>query len=653
MNWCRNKYLPYVAVLISLAMLTVIVSGIGVSQGRINNVLSWNTVYLASTGQLESNYLAEGGQTVLLEKWEIGQEITSKTETITLSSSKGTIDGTVTCSTDSNLISASVDSSYVIADESGVSVNLILTLTETALTLNKITEVIVQVGWIPSDSADGMITHYADFRFDIYPANATQAAADDASVGFESNYLASGGNTVLLNDWTASGSATYRTQDIEFMTHKGEISGTVSCDTDSLYLSAAIDNSDGDLRITVGDTNKYVSVLRITLRAEAAQITEKTKAKVRVSWTPDSSSDGNPTMWADFVVNIVPSNGVAENNGVSAEVANIDLSECPSTFSFDSFFKVPVLCPANSDMVELSFNGGAFPEGTIFNCNDKANYVLGEGMVIGVDAIPESIVNVWIKLVNNDQINEVVLGVSAYADGLKIASGEKTLLPNTNSEETFVMLENGAFPSEISSNEEMLIEIKLPAEATSLKLICNGKAFPKGTRYRADDESYVMSCRNEEIEILTGGRTSINLYFDFSQIKEKIPEKLIIEMIAYKGIYEISSSEAQCKTTLPALTATYELSQMIIHQNSSVSLIISGENEQTVLKVQKFSSVNGQMAYVEDENNFGLTVKTENGTLSISNEAGKADAGTYRIIFAREQNGREIKRIEIPFFIHY
>ncbi len=653
MNWCRNKYLLYVAVLISLAMLTVIVSGIGVSQGRINNVLSWNTVYLASTGQLESNYLAEGGQTVLLEKWEIDQEITSKTEPITLLSSKGTIEGTVTCSTDSNFVSASVDSTYVTTDENGVSVNLIFTLNESALTLNKITEVIVQVGWIPSDSPDGMITHYADFRFDIYPANATQEAADDASVGFESNYLASGGNTVLLNDWTASGSATYRTQDIEFMTHKGEISGTVSCDTDSLYLSAAIDNSDGDLRITVGDTNKYVSVLRITLRAEAAQITENTKAKVRVSWTPDSSPDGNPTMWADFVVNIIPSNSVAENNSVSAEVANIDLSECPSTFSWNSFFKVPVLCPANSDMIELSFNGDAFPEGTIFNCNSATNYVLGEEMLISVNATPESIVDVWISLEYKDQINEVILGVSAYADGVKIASGEKTLLPNTDGEEEFVMLEDGAFPSEISSNEEMLLEIKLPLGSTMLKLSCNGEAFPVGTRYKTDDGSYVMNCRNEEIEISTEERTSINLYFDFSQINEKIPEKLIIEMIAYKGIYEISSSEAQCKTTLSSLAATYQLSQMIIHHNSSVSLMISGENEHTVLKIQKFSSVNGQMAYMEDENDFGLIVKSENGILSISNEAGKADAGTYRIILAREQNGHELNRIEIPFFIHY
>ncbi len=92
---------------------------------------------------------------------------------------------------------------------------------------------------------------------------------------------------------------------------------------------------------------------------------------------------------------------------------------------------------------------------------------------------------------------------------------------------------------------------------------------------------------------------------------------------------------------------------MIIHHKGSVSLQLTGENENTILKVQQLSLSSGQIAYVEDYINFGLTVKVENGVLSISNEAGKAKAGTYRIILIREQNGAELSRVEIPFFIHY
>lgn len=650
----RIKYWLYVAALISVAMLTVIASGFGVSHGRINNVLSWNTVYSTASGELDSNYLAEGGQTVLLEKWETEQGETIRTETITLSTTKGMLEGTLTCSTTSGVISASVDKTYVTADENSESVVLTIALNDSALSLTRITEVSVYVGWVPADSADGKATHSADFRIEICPPDAEQAS-DDASVGLKSNYLVSGGNIVLFNDWQATAVSTYRTQNIEFTTKIGEITGTLSCETDSEYLTASIDNSEDPLRITVGDTSKYVSVLKTTLLKEAETITEKTKATVRVSWTPDSAPDGKPTMWTDFVVNIIPADSTSGNIDEGANTAQLDLTGVPSLFDFSSFFKITVKCPDNTDMIKIGYGGEVFPIGTAFSYDGITNYVLGESMMISVDASGKSSVDIWLNLsdISEEQIDAVILSFSAYSNGTVIAAGEKELTPYYESNESFEMLGDGCVPTEISSSEAMLLQIRLPSDSTSLKLSCNGKAFPEGTRYRFDGRSYVMSCRNEEIEISTNGRSSINLYIDFSKVTENIPEQLTIKISAYEGVYELSSDEAQCATTLAPLGAIYELSQMIIHYNSSVSLNISGENEQTVLKVQRFSSVNGQMAYVEDENNFGLTVKTENGVLSISNEAGKAEAGTYRIILAREQSGYELNRIEIPFFIHY
>ena len=276
-------------------------------------------------------------------------------------------------------------------------------------------------------------------------------------------------------------------------------------------------------------------------------------------------------------------------------------------------------------------------------------------MKVKIDALNQTEVEVRLYLdsVAMEQTNEILLGVTAYANGSAIASGEKVLNPKSDADEEFIMLENETLPSKISLEEYMFFEINIPSDSTSLKISCNEGAFPTGIRYKADDELYVMNQKNEEIELLVEGKSSIVLYIDFSCVEEPISEIITVKVTAYKGIYEISSEEFQCDTTLKTLAATYELNRMIIHHNTSISLRIEGEDEQTSFEVQKFSPVDGQMAYVEDENDFGLTVKTENGVLTISNEEGEADAGAYRIIILREQNEIELKRIEIPFFIHY
>ena len=655
----RIKYLPLAAVLISVAMLTLIVLGIGITQGRINSVKTYNFVYSPQKTELESNYLANGGQSVLLEKWEIGQSVSSRTESISLSSTNKDISGNLTCSTNSSLITASLDKTNVTADKNGVSVSLTLTLTDSALSLNKITEVMVYVGWIPTDSADGVATHWAYLYVEICPLNA-ENEVNDATVGFSSNLLASGGNTVLLNDWTVSETATYRTHDIEFITYNGEISGTLTCQSDLDYLGVSLDNSSAPVRITVSDTNKCISVFRMSLSSSAVEITQKTKATVRVSWTPDSASDGKPTMWADFIVNIIPMSNSSENpddTTDSVDTVQLDLSECPSTFSWNSTFKVPIACPEGSDMIELTYNGGAFPVGTGFSSDGKNYIALGNEMPIKVDAQSEETVGIWLDFSDvaaDQEISEIILGAVVYSNGSEVAEGQKAVVPYYKQEEEITMFENGAYPSTISFEEIMLLRINVPSNSTSLMISYNGGSFPSGVRYKVDSESYVLSEREEGINISVEGRSSIDIYIDFSNINLKtIPDKLSFTATAYKGIYELSSEEIQCNTSLVPISATYDVSQMIIHHKSSVSLQLTGENENTILKVQQLSSSSGQIAYVEDYNNFGLTVKVENGVLSISNEAGKAKAGTYRIILIREQNGAELSRVEIPFFIHY
>jgi len=659
MNSHRIKYLPWAAVLISVAMLVVIFLGIGVTRGRINNLQASDFVYSPNTSKLESNYLKEGGQMVLLSDWEIGDTISSRVETITISSSDKDLSGTLTCSTSSDLLKASVDKTKITATKSGVSVSLTFVLTDSALSLEKVTETIVQVGWIPENASDGKATHWADFYVEIHPENAFEAA-DDASVGFSSNYLASGGSTVLLNDWSITDVATYRTQDIEFLTYSGEITGTVVYETDSPWVNVTLDNSVNPVRITVNETGKYISTLRISLEEGVSELTEKTQAIIRVSWIPDSAPGGRATMWADFVINLVPTGASAESYealDIEAEAAQLTLSGCPSTFSWNGTFRVPVKCPDGADKIEFSYNGGAFPAGVRFSFDNKTFKSLGDPMKIIGEVSSGETVELWISFSDvalPEKFEEITLSLAVYGDGAVIAEGEKVITPYYNQDEEITMLESGSYPLEISFEETMLFSINIPAKSTSLKISYNGGAFPKGIRYKVDGEGYILSDREEEISIPVEGRSSIDLYIDFSNTNvQSIPANVSFSASAYKGIYELSTSEVQCGTALVPISAEYELSQMIIHHNSSLSIRITGADENTKFKVQYLSEINGQITYMEDDNSFGLTVKAENGVLSISNEAGMAKAGTYRIIFVREQNGAEVTRVEIPIFIHY
>ena len=262
MNKRRIGYLLCVAALISVAVLTAIVSGIGATQGRVHNILAWNSVYATVDARLESNYLVEGGQTVLLEKWDIGQEISSRTEPITLKSTKGILEGTISCVTESAYITASIDNSDIATDEVGVSVDLVITLTDAALELSEITEVSVRVEWVYDTSTVENTTCFADFKIDIYPENAAESK-DDASVGLKSNYLVSGGNVVLLNDWIVSDTLNYRTQNIELVTYIGEITGTLNCEEVLIDASTKLIVTNGaTFHILVDSTLRRMKFIR-------------------------------------------------------------------------------------------------------------------------------------------------------------------------------------------------------------------------------------------------------------------------------------------------------------------------------------------------------------------------------------------------------
>ena len=104
-----RKNLIVSAVAVTTALLITLSVGIGVTQGRINNTVSEKIVYASDSSALTSNYLKQGGQTVVLENWIVGTEDT-RTETIVLSANKS-LNGTIACSSSSQYVAASLDKS--------------------------------------------------------------------------------------------------------------------------------------------------------------------------------------------------------------------------------------------------------------------------------------------------------------------------------------------------------------------------------------------------------------------------------------------------------------------------------------------------------------------------------------------------------------
>lgn len=172
----HGKHIAMAVGALLCTVLLVLPLGIGQTQARYENTVSWKGVYDAATPTLKSNFLAEGGRTVLLKDWVVSTT-SYQTVGIQLATDGAESSGTLHCQVASDLLTAKVDEETYRVGNTKNYATMTLTATEQARSLTEPTEVTVRVSWLPEGKDLAQATQWADFKVKLLP----QAANDPAT----------------------------------------------------------------------------------------------------------------------------------------------------------------------------------------------------------------------------------------------------------------------------------------------------------------------------------------------------------------------------------------------------------------------------------------------------------------------------------------
>lgn len=233
----------------------------------------------------------------------------------------------------------------------------------------------------------------------------------------ESNFLAEGGQTVLLSDWNISASS-YRVLDIQLSAKGGSLSGTLSCQVESDLLTATLDQD----RFTVGAIENH-AMLTLTRTEKATLLEEETAVTVRLVWIPEGADLASSTVWADFTVDLLPDARNTLSDGPQRAYEEMSIT-CADAFSWDELLVLKLTLPEGTDTVLLSCEGVEFPANTRYSIDAEATRVLGDDDMISVSADGRREVQVLLDFTWTEEAlyrNSFLLSAVAYADGAELA----------------------------------------------------------------------------------------------------------------------------------------------------------------------------------------------------------------------------------------
>lgn len=164
----------HTAMAVGALLCTVLLAlplGIGHTQARYENTVSWKGVYDGAIPPLKSNFLAEGGRTVLLNDWDVSTT-SYRTVGIQLATDGAQMNGTLQCQVESGLLTAKVDENTYPVSKTKNHATMTLTATEQARSITEPTDVTVRVSWVPDGKEPAQATEWADFKVKLLPKTA-------------------------------------------------------------------------------------------------------------------------------------------------------------------------------------------------------------------------------------------------------------------------------------------------------------------------------------------------------------------------------------------------------------------------------------------------------------------------------------------------
>ncbi|MBE6976331.1 MAG: hypothetical protein E7439_03940 [Ruminococcaceae bacterium] len=149
----------------------------GPTQARYDNAVTWMGLYDPGTQTVSSDYLTPEGQTVLLQPWKAAVG-TSRAKEILISTSKGTADGVLHCSTDSPYITAELDGENIRITQGGYAARLKMTVTDAArqMTQQELAAVTVTL------QTGNEIAMKAEFQVMLLPENYQQPDVQESTL---------------------------------------------------------------------------------------------------------------------------------------------------------------------------------------------------------------------------------------------------------------------------------------------------------------------------------------------------------------------------------------------------------------------------------------------------------------------------------------
>lgn len=201
--------------------------------------------------------------------------------------------------------------------------------------------------------------------------------------------------------------------------------------------------------------------------------------------------------------------------------------------------------------------------------------------------------------------------------------------------------------------EKLLFSIDAGEHADTLELMYNGDSFPQGTCYSTDSEKWFVLGDPMTIKIPVAAATPVKIALDFSGTDVTPPQSVNFTAMAYLNETMTGQINFAAPVTREPLAINAPEITAVINGNETLTLPITGDSTGFSWQIQHLTQTDKGIAYTQTEN---LTVRMqEDGAkaLVISNEAGTAKAGTYRLTLTRKDDGVIIATCYFDFFIHY
>ncbi len=417
-----------------------------------------------------------------------------------------------------------------------------------------------------------------------------------------SDRLISGGQTILLNDWSMESNVA-RMEAITFFGDANAELATVRCASDHPeYITPTLDRNQ-----LTADANGTQVHITLTPTEAALALTEPVTVTVQVELLPESEAE--PTIWAVYQMKLVS----------PGEEIQTEPTESEATESTE---------PEQTETTESQETESTEPEETEPQVTE-----------------PEE---------TEPQQTEPEETQSQEIESQELEAQETEPAETELAELTLQCADSMAW------SERLAMKIALPAQTDTLVLTMDGADFPEGTRYIYGQKAFFLGSEMP-ITINPEGQEDISLLLDFSLVAP--PQTETVSLQAQTFCQQELTGESACTiaTTREAFWVDLAKLNPVLTGKKSLSIPLCQDTIGLTWRLEMLTQTEEGVTYTQSDEQYYLvlTISEESGEtgsekfINISNASGKAPAGTYRLVLERLQNEQIINSAQIPFYICY